>query len=342
MFHRCILGLLCFFLAALKLSAQSNTPIISGGVQYLNTTSGGATSFQPIISPVIAVPLGDHWLIESRGTLAEDIFRENGSSGPYHALTFSSVDYLQLDYLVNPHLTITVGEFLTPFNIYNERFDPVWIHNFTDAPFIFEIGTGTSGASDGAMVRGVAVSRKSWQLSYTAYFSSLVNARHFGAERTAGGRVGLFVPRTRLEVGFSYQRLLQDLRRNSWGTYMVWEPNSAPVEVRLEYAHTRGGQGYWLEGGYRFSRFRGPSSWLGRLQALGRVQQFYVGTPSPDDFLPGADTQRVDFGLNYYLPHNIRLNGSYGREFSSLGNFNVWNLQVTYRFLFPLIPGGEK
>jgi hypothetical protein len=32
------------------------------------------------------------------------------------------------------------------------------------------------------------------------------------------------------------------------------------------------------------------------------------------------------------------LNGSYGRQFSSLGNSNVWNVQVTYRFLFPLIP----
>ena len=52
----------------------------------------------------------------------------------------------------------------------------------------------------------------------------------------------------------------------------------------------------------------------------------------------GADAQQVDFGLNYYLPHNLRLNGSYGRQFSSLGNANVWNVQVTYRFLFPLIP----
>ncbi len=98
----------------------------------------------------------------------------------------------------------------------------------------------------------------------------------------------------------------------------------------------RGGQGYWLEGAYRFSRSRDDSSWLGRLQAIGRVQQFYLGTPSPDDVLPGADTQQVDFGLNYYLPHDVRLNASGGRQFSSLGNANVWNLQITYRFLFPL------
>ena len=329
-------------LTGLTLRAQSDIPIISGGVQYLSTTSGGATVFQPTIAPVVAIPLGEHWLIESRGTFDEVIFRENGSSGPYHALTFSSVDYLQLDYLVNSHLTVTVGQFLTPFNIYNERIGPVWIHNLADYPLIASIGTRTSGSSDGAMVRGVAVSKKDWQLSYTAYFSALVNARQFGAGRTAGGRTGIFLPRSRLEVGMSYQRFLEARRLNSWGAYLVWEPNATPLQVRAEYAHTLGGQGYWLEGAYRFSRFRGPSSWLGRLQAIGRVQQFYLGTPAPFDALPGADAQQVDFGLNYYLPHNIRLNSSYGRQFSSLGNANIWNVQVTYRFLFPLIPGGAK
>ena len=195
--------------SGISLSAQSSTPILSGGVQYLSTTEGGATVFQPIISPVVAVPLGDRWLIESRGTFDEVIFREDGASGPYHALTFSSVDYLQLDFVANSHMTVTVGEFLTPFNIYNERLAPVWIHNLADAPLIAGIGTRTSASSDGAMLRGVAVSKKDWELNYTAYFSALVNARQFGAGRIAGGRVGVFVPRTRLEVGMSYQRFLQ-------------------------------------------------------------------------------------------------------------------------------------
>jgi hypothetical protein len=342
MFQKAFWALLLLSISGLSVAAQSDIPIISGGVQYLSTTNGGATVFQPLISPVVAVPLGDHWLIESRATFDEVIFREDGSSGPYHALTASSVDYLQLDYLVNPHLTVVVGEFLTPFDIYNERLTPVWIHNFPDAPLIAGIGTRTSGSSDGGMVRGMAASGRNWQLDYTAYFSALVDAHQFSAGRTAGGRVGVFIPSTRLEVGMSYQRFLQDQHLNSWGGYVVWQPRSAPLDVRAEYAHTRGGQGYWLEGAYRFSRFQGPTSWLGRLQAIARVQQFYLGTPAPDDVNPGADTQRVDFGLNYYLPHNLRLNASYGRQFSSLGNANIWNLQITCRFLFPLIPGGSK
>ncbi len=263
----CCLSLLLSGAAAL--SAQSETPIISGGVQYLSTTSGGATTFQPLIAPVIAAPIGDHWLIESRATFDEVVFRADGTTGPYHALTFSSVDYLQLDYVANPHLTVVVGEFLTPFNIYNERLGPVWIHNLVDAPLIAGVGTRTSGSSDGGMVRGVALSRKSWQLSYTAYFSALVNASHFSAGRTAGGRASVFVPSRRLELGISYQRFLQDQHLNSWGSYLIWQPANAPLDVRAEYAHTRGGQGYWVEGAYRFSRYRGAETWLGRLQAIG-------------------------------------------------------------------------
>jgi hypothetical protein len=342
MFRRITWATVFLLSSSIRLSAQSTTPIISGGVQYLSTTSGGSTFFQPEISPVVTVPIGDHWLIESRATFDEVVVRTDGSSSPYHALTSSSIDYLQLDYIANPHLTIVVGEFLTPFNIYNERLTPIWIHNLADAPLIAGIGTRTSGSSDGAMVRGVAFSRKNLEVNYTAYFSALVNARLFGAGRSAGGRVGIFVPSTRFEVGVSYQRFLQDQHLNSWGSYLVWQPYAAPLEVKAEYAHTAGGQGYWVEGAYRFSRFRGPTSWLGRLQAIGRVQQFYLGKPAPDDVNPSADTQRVDLGLNYYLPHNLRLNASYGREFSSLGNTNVWNLQVTYRFLFPLLPGGSK
>jgi hypothetical protein len=339
MFQRAFAAALLLLFASVSLSAQSAVPIISGGAQFLSTTEGGVTFFQPVIAPVVAVPLGEHFLIESRATFDELIFRENGASGPYHAKTFSSIDYLQLDYIVNPHLTIVVGDFLAPFNIYNDRMSAVWIHDIGDPPLIAGVGTRTSGSSEGGMVRGVAIAKKEYELHYTAYFSALVSGGKFGAGRTAGARVGVFIPSTRLEVGVSYQRFLQDLHLNSSGFYGVWQPRSQPIELRTEYAHTRGGQGYWLQGSYRMSHFGGPDSLLGRLQPIARVQQFWLGTPSPNDVLPGADTRRVDFGMNYYLPHEVRLNGTYGRQFSPLGNANAWNFSITYRFLFPLIPG---
>ena len=129
---------------------------------------------------------------------------------------------------------------------------------------------------------------------------------------------------------------------NSVGGYLSWQPDTVPLTVRGEYAHSPRGQGYWLEGAYRFSHYRGRDSVLGRLQALARVQQFFRLEPGTGDFLPHKDTQRVDFGWNYYLPHEIRLNATYGRLLSPSGNLNVWNFGVTYRFLFPLFPGGKQ
>jgi hypothetical protein len=344
MLRKASLFVLFTLCAGLELGAQSDIPVISGGLQYESTTAGGVTTMQPVIQPVVLIPIGDHWLIESRATFDEFIFREDGNSGPYHALTFSTVDYLQLDYIANSHLTISVGRFLTPFGIFNERLAPVWLRNFQDVPLILPIGTLTSASSDGAMVRGSLYSRKDLELNYTAYFSALSTSttNKFEAGRAAGGRVGVFLPQARLEIGMSYQKLLEDQRQNSVGAYFAWQPYRVPLDIKGEYAHSRNGQGYWAEAGYRFSQFRGEDSWLGRLQPIGRMQQFDRGTFSPIDGLPGADTRQVDFGLNYYLPHNVRLNTSYGRQFSSLGNSNIWNFEVTWRFLTPLIPGGSN
>jgi hypothetical protein len=336
-----LLGIcIALLFSAAAARAQFSTPIISGGLQFVSSTNGGTTVYQPVLMPVLAAPLGEHWLVEARADVQGFIAPENGTSGPYQGRFITTLDYLQLDYLANSHLTVSVGRFLTPFNVYDERSTAVWLRNLQDAPLIFPIGTRTSGSSNGVMLRGVAVSHKTWEVNYAAYFSVLSTADKLEAGRAAGGRVGLFLPAPRLELGVSYQRFLQDVHVNSVGTYWSWQPNRVPLDLRGEYAHSPNGSGYWLEGAYAFSRSRGDHSALGNLQAIARIQQFYRGTPSPTASVPGVDTQRFDFGLNYFLPHNVRLNGSYGRQFSERGNFNVWNAQITYRFLFPLIPGG--
>ena len=318
--------------------AQSDVPIISGGVGFVSTTDGGQQFMQPVIAPVIAAPVGDRWLFESRLDLREFIYQP-GQSGPYSHQFFDTIEYAQVDYTAASWLTIVAGRFLTPFNMYNERFTPIWSRNLMDAPIIFAIGTRTNGYNDGLMTRGVLVSRKNYQLSYTAYFSSLSTIKKLESGRSTGARIGVFFPTAGLEVGGSYQKLLQDARENSVGAYASWQPGQGPLTVRAEYAHSPLGQGFWLEGAYRFSRFRGPDSLLGRLQFVGRAQQYVHGLPDPTFALPGSDTQRGEFGWNYYLPHEVRLNASYGRQFSPAGNANIWNFAITYRFLFPLYPG---
>jgi hypothetical protein len=333
---------LLFLCSASALFGQSDTPILSGTVQFLGTSTAGANFYQPVIVPILAVPLGDHFFIESRAEIQGFIARDNGTTGPYSGQFIATFDYAQLDYIANSHLTISVGRFLTPFNIYNERYNAPWIKNLPDAAIIFPIGTRTSGSSDGAMVRGVAVARKKFEVNYTAYFSALTNVENLGSGRAAGGRVGIFFPEKGFEIGTSYQRFLQNGQLNASGAYLVWQPPGIPLDIRSEFAHSPNGQGYWLESAYRFAKDRRNISGIGRLQAVARIQQYFNGTPQAGDSLPLADTNRFDFGLNYYLPHEVRLNGSYGRQFSSLGNANVWEYGITYRFLFPAWPGGSR
>ncbi|HWG58251.1 MAG TPA: hypothetical protein VN661_04305 [Candidatus Acidoferrales bacterium] len=328
---------------ALGAPAQENVPIISGGADFLTSTQGGATTLLPALVPVVAAPLGNHVLFESRGELLEFYSRQNGRTGPYQHQFIWAIDYMQLDFVIDSHLTIVAGRFLTPFNIYNERLAPAWIHNFENGPFTYSFGNGPVGSSTGLMARGVLVARPSYEVNYTAYYSGLVDLNsHWGTGRTAGGRMGVFFPGPRLEAGFSYERYLQDTHRNIEGLYFSWQPKSVPLDVKSEWAHSPSGQGYWLEGLYRLSRFRGPDSALGRLAPVARVEQFHRDQFIAGDGLPGTNLKEGDFGLNYYLPHEIRLNGTYGRQFSSQRNVNVWNFGLTYRFLFPMWPGGSK
>ena len=337
-----VVGLVLTLLAALASHAQTATPIVSGGAGFISTTNAGVTYFQPVIAPVAAVPLGSRVLIESRADLRGFISRENGTNGPYNGQFFATLEYLQMDVIVNSRMTLTAGRFLTPFNLYNERLTPIWIRNFQDVPIIYPIGTRTSGSSDGAMLRGTAVEGRDWQLNYAAYFSASSKVEQFDSGRTAGGRVGVFVPSARLEVGASYQRFLQDEHINSVGTYMAWQPRPVPVDIKSEFAHSPRGYGYWIEAAYRNRRDGKPYTWVSGFQPMFRMQQFFRGTIAPEDFLPRTNTQQADFGLNYNLPHNVRVSSSYSRNFSSTGNSNIWNIALTYRFLFPVLPGGKQ
>src|ERR1700758_421475 len=158
--------------------AQDLVPVISGAAGFIYTKDAGQTSLQPILDPVILVPLGSRFLVESNFEFQGFIARSS-PGGPYEGQYFGSINYLQLDYVLNSHVTVVAGRFLTPFNIYNERLGPIWIHNLQDDPIISTIGTRTTGASDGVMLRGVAVSRPDWLLNYTTFFSALSNANKF-------------------------------------------------------------------------------------------------------------------------------------------------------------------
>lgn len=331
-----------------RVEAQDDTenhaghiPVIIGGAGYAQNVTGGVSSLEPQISPVLLVPFGSHLLLESRVDFLGFFQRENQTSGPFTGKVFKSVDYAQLDWLANSHVIGTAGRYLLPYGLYSERLEPFWIRNLLDGPINTGIGLPSGGSGDGAMLRGVALQRPSYSLQYSAYFSARSNTNQLQASRTAGYDVSIFLPHPRLEIGTSYQRLLQGHEINNVAAYVSWQPPAVPIDLKAEYDRNFYGNGYWLETAYSFQKLPIPS-YLQKFQAVGRMQQFYPLNGGGNNGLPTVNTQRFDVGLNYYIHDNLRLLSSYARSFSSQQDVNVWNYGLSYRFTLPLWPERKK
>ncbi|HEV2470800.1 MAG TPA: hypothetical protein VGS78_16535 [Candidatus Sulfotelmatobacter sp.] len=334
--------LLAFVLAAHSAIGQTSepdkpVPILSGSIGTFSFITGGQNLIDTQINPVLLVPLGDNWLVESRAEFEGQFQRPQGG-GPYQGPVTKHIDYAQLDYIANPYVTITLGRFLTPFGIFNERLYPVWIRFLQPDPLILPINTAPS---DGAMFRGGFSVSPNANMNYALYASTTsIGIGSVDSERHVGGRVGFFFPGPRLEVGGSWQRTLQDDRKNAFGFHMGWQPSKLPLSVRSEFAHSFEGSGYWVESAYRMSQVHFWRKAMRRTELVGRAQQFFVGAIGADAEaalgLPSANAREADFGVNYFFRDGMKGIVSYGRQFSSAGNFNQWSFGLAYRFLIPL------
>ncbi|HEY6268874.1 MAG TPA: hypothetical protein VIX11_11295 [Candidatus Acidoferrum sp.] len=332
---------------AFQLKAQAQTdeevkpvPLLTGSAGFITTFDGGEPHLHPIVTPLLLVPIGQRWVFESRATFETDMVQVPGQSG-FHGSVAKEVEYAQLDFIANPYVTVTVGRFLTPFGIFNERLYPVWIRNLQSDPLILPIGLGPSNASTGAMVRGGFKANSKFNINYTAYFSALSTVNKLDSDRFSGGRVGIFVPAARLEIGGSFQHGLQDQRSNAFGFHGIWQPAVLPLDIRAEYARSIAGSGYWAEAAFRLSQIPFHQNELRRTQVVARMQQYFVGENSGDALLP-ANTKLFEFGLNYYFIDGLKASANYGRQFSSAGNANVWMMAITYRFVIPLGHTGSE
>jgi hypothetical protein len=313
----------------------SPVPIFSVGVGMISTFQGGTPSLGPLVSPVILVPLGQNWLIESRDTFESNLYPDPNGPG-WKGYLEKEVDYLQLDYIANAHLTVTVGRYLTPFGIYNERLYPIWIRDLQSDPLILPISTGPSGAGTGAMLRGGFSATPRLEINYATYFSTLITTNRLDSDRDLGVRAGIFLPGPRLEVGGSFQHLLQDDHSNAFGFHFEWQPPPLPLDIRAEYARSHNGSGYWIESAYKLSQVPVLRNQMRRVQLVGRMQQYYLGKIENDD-LPTVNTNLFEFGVNYYFRDDIRFVSSYGRQFAPQGgNANIWTLGITYRLALPM------
>ena len=312
-------------------------PLVSGFGAFIPTWEGGAATLVTIVTPVVLVPLGDRWLVESRGSFEGDFARPDGG-GPFQGKVEKSVDYLQLDFIANRYVTLTAGRFLTPFGMYNERFYPNWIRALQTDPLILPMATESN---DGFMARGGFPVSQTVNLNYSAYFSTLSTVNKFESTRAVGGRFGFFFPGPRVEVGASLEHFLQDDHSNVAGFHLEWQPRPLPLTIRSEYEYSENGKGWYLEGAYQLSQVPFWQRVMKHTQIVGRTQSFYLGkngsSGASDAGLPDSDTNRVEFGINYFLMDGLKAVSSYGRTFSTVdGNSNIWTVGVAYRFAFRL------
>jgi len=321
-----------------KPMAAQDTPLLSGGVGFFHNTNAGANDFQPHVEPLIAAPLGPRVLFESRSILEEDFRSKGGRQTGYDHSHLINLIYMQGDFLAAKHLTVTAGDFLLPFNTYNERLSEIWIQNFQDAPIIAGLGTLGSGSGIGGMVSGSAFSSEHHNLTYNGWYSARSGHEQFNSKRAFGGRGTMYLTDARLEMGLSYDRQLQGTHENFYGAHLWWEPKDTAFRLRSEYGRGHHAHGYWVEADYRTQAFGGLDSWVGRFEPVFRLQQTFRRDKIVSDSVPFVNTQRFDFGINYNLPHNTRILTSYGRQFSSK-NTNVWQTGIVYRFLFPTWKG---
>jgi hypothetical protein len=311
-----------------------NSPLLSGGIGLLTQTNGGNTTYIPTIQPVFELPITDRFLIEAKANLLETAFPRPHQG--YDTSHFVALAYLQGDLQATAYTTITGGYFYTPFNTFIERLSPLWINNFTDGPLISSIGVaGPSGSGLGGMIRGNAYQSRSVSITYDSYFAARSSSEQFPSKRLAGGRIAIFFPKAGLEAGTSFNRMLQGNRSNNAGVHLWWTPPDSRFRFRSEYARAAHAQGYWIELASQLTDSGESAGALVRFEPVFRFQQTFRSAFDTTDGLPAVNTQRADFGLDYRLKHEVRLNTSYSRRFSSTENVNIWETGLTYRFVFP-------
>jgi hypothetical protein len=325
------------FLPGQNDSSDRPVPILTGSAGFFATGNGGERELVPIVMPVVLVPFGERWLVEARGEFKGE-FQKPAGSGSFGGRVEKELDYAEIDFIANSKVTVTVGRFLTPFGIYNERLYPIWIRSLQPVPAIFPIGTGSG---NGVMLRGGVTASRNANVNYAVYFSANSTINKLESDRLVGGRLGVFFPRQRMEMGASFEKLLQEGRYGSAGFHFAWQPAAAPLNLRSEFAWSgEQGRGYWVEGAYRLSQISKWQIVMRHTEAVARVQQFFAGGitagTAADYGLPTVNAQQLDLGGNYYFRDGLKATASYGREFSSAGNFNRWTMGTAYRFAFPL------
>jgi hypothetical protein len=308
---------------------ESPIPVITGDFNFQSTFQPGMKMLMPEFDPVLLLPLGNKFLIESEYDMSTNLMDIRGQGGP--AVVDHGMEYVQLNYIAHPNLTLTVGRFLTPFGIFRERLHPMWIRNVAADPLIFPLN---DNSSNGAMARGALRLSEGADLTYATYFSTLTRNNQIQSDRRAGGRSSLFFSDKRVEIGVSYARVLSDTHYGMIGGDCTWTPRNVPIEFRAEFEQTTQlGKGYWVEAAYRLNHLGHAAFFRNSLPAL-RQEQYWAPSAAQTVItdLPDRTTTAPTLSWTYTMHNGVRFDASYGRNFATTEKHNIWTTGLTYRF----------
>jgi hypothetical protein len=169
--------------------------------------NGSVSTFSASFNPIFLWELTPKLLFESRLEIE-----------PSGAGTNVNLVYAQLSYLLNDYMTLGVGEFFSPSNVFVERFEPQWINKLPDRPLAVYHGI-LPNISVGAEVRGgfpIGPTRANYAF-YISNGPGLITSDPRAAgtldfnsftdnndNKAVGGRVG-FLPVPGVEVGYGFE-----------------------------------------------------------------------------------------------------------------------------------------
>ncbi|HZS18752.1 MAG TPA: hypothetical protein VFA51_12560 [Candidatus Udaeobacter sp.] len=205
-------------LAKVKETAESSRPgtthfLLTGyGFAGFEDRHGEKSTFSAGLSPIFLWQLSDRLFFESELELE---LNDNE--------TELNLEYAQLVYFLNDYITIGAGKFLSPSNIFGERFHAAWINKLPDQPLAVGEEDGLLPFSEvGAEVRG-GIPIGPVTLLYAAYVSNgprlntgaddagSLNFENFtdtNDNKAVGGRVGVrILPELEAGYGIQYARV---------------------------------------------------------------------------------------------------------------------------------------
>jgi len=296
----------------------------------LNVPENGDSTFTTTANPLILWQINESLLFETEFEFGLD-------TGNGRAESDVALEYADLQFLVNDHMVVGVGKFLTPFGLFSERLHPAWINKLPNAPLVRGHDGLAPFSSIGAYVRG-AVPIGDQRINYALYVvngPTMVDAARdpeefgfldfegFSGNKAVGGRLG-YLPVPQLELGssFIYGEADSDngVKADSFvigfdASYVV-DTDPGLFDFRFEYVYssvedvTFDADGTLGVGPVRYSNERdglyaqaafrpihAESEYLKNIEFVGRFD--YLSLPT--EVHGGGDRKRWTFGVNYWF-----------------------------------------